>query len=88
MCIRDRPDAPVKFFITASSRERALRRQKELAEKGVQTELDALEQEIIARDRQDAGREFAPLRQAEDAIVLDTTHMTIPQVLDLSLIHI
>lgn len=75
------PEAGVKLFITASSRERAIRRQKELAAAGTERDLDLLEQEIIARDHTDSTREFAPLRQAEDAWLVDTTDMTIEEVL-------
>lgn len=76
------PDADAKFFVTASSRERAIRRQKDLAAAGIDTPLDALEAEIIARDETDSNREFAPLRAAEDALVIDTTQMSVEQVLE------
>ena len=69
------PDADKKFFLTASARERANRRYKELVESGQQADIDVIEQEIIARDKTDSTREFAPLRQAEDAILVDTTDM-------------
>lgn len=76
------PDAEVKIFLTASIRERAERRLKELQQKGHQTDLAELEAEIAQRDKRDMEREVAPLRQAEDAVLLDTTGMTIPQVVD------
>ena len=74
------PDAGVKFFITATARERAERRQKELAAAGIEKSVEELEREITARDQTDSRREFAPLRQAEDAILLDTTQMDIESV--------
>lgn len=74
------PDAEVKIFLTASSRVRAERRYKELTEKGEVCDIDKLEQDIIARDRQDMSREIAPLKQAADAVLLDTSDMTIPEV--------
>ncbi|MEJ8544894.1 (d)CMP kinase [Brevibacillus borstelensis] len=76
------PDAEVKIFLTASIRERAERRLKELLQKGHQTDLAELEDEIAERDKRDMEREVAPLRQAEDAVLVDTTGMTIPQVVD------
>lgn len=75
------PDAEVKIFMTASVKERALRRFKELSDAEGLT-LEQLEKDIAERDRLDEGREISPLRCAEDAIVLDTTHMDIPQVVD------
>lgn len=74
------PDAQAKFFITASPKIRAQRRWLELKEAGVEKNLEELEQEIIARDNTDSEREFAPLRQAEDALLVDTGEMTIEQV--------
>ncbi|MED1782490.1 (d)CMP kinase [Brevibacillus fortis] len=76
------PDADVKIFLTASSKERAERRWKELLAKGTQTDLAELEKEIEERDRRDMQREVAPLRQAEDAVLVDTTGITIDQVVD------
>ena len=75
------PDAELKIYMTADPRERAMRRFKELAAKGGTPDLDQIEREIIARDKNDSEREFAPLRQAEDAVLLDTTKMTIPEVI-------
>jgi len=75
------PDTKAKFYITASSKERALRRGRDLIAAGMKVNLDALEQEIIARDKQDSEREFAPLRCAEDAVYLDTSDMSIEQVI-------
>ena len=75
------PDAELKIYMTADPRERAMRRFRELAAKGGTPDLDQIEREIIARDKNDSEREFAPLRQAEDAVLLDTTKMTIPEVI-------
>lgn len=76
------PDAEVKIFLTASSRERAERRWKELLAKGIQTDLDELEKEIEERDLRDMNRDVAPLRQADDAVLVDTTGMSIDLVVD------
>jgi len=76
------PDADVKIFLTASSRERAERRWKELLAKGIQTDLDELEKEIEERDLRDMNRDVAPLRQADDAVLVDTTGMSIDLVVD------
>lgn len=69
------PDADFKFFITASSGERARRRFLEIHDKFPDVTIDQIEKDIIARDKTDSSREFAPLRQAEDAILVDTTNM-------------
>lgn len=74
------PDAECKIYLTASSRVRAERRYKELQEKGETCDLDQIEADIIARDEQDMNRETAPLRQAEDAILVDSSNMTIDEV--------
>ena len=76
------PDAKVKFYITASSRERARRRARDLDAQGIAYDLDELEKEIIKRDEQDMNREFAPLKVAGDAIYLDTSNMSIEEVID------
>lgn len=76
------PDADKKYFVTASARERARRRYEEILASGEQADIDTIEQEIIARDKTDSTREFAPLRQAEDAILVDTTSMDKEQVID------
>ncbi len=77
------PDADFKFFITASPRERASRRYLELKETTPDADIDQIEREIIARDKTDSEREFAPLKQAEDAILVDTTHLDRNQVIEL-----
>ncbi|MFD2371796.1 (d)CMP kinase [Brevibacillus sp. GCM10020057] len=76
------PDAEVKIYLTASIRERAERRWKELLAKGSSAQLADLEKEIEERDFRDMNREVAPLRQAEDAVLVDTTGMTIDQVVE------
>ncbi|MFZ9310888.1 MAG: (d)CMP kinase [Arenimonas sp.] len=76
------PDAPFKFFLTASPMERAQRRYKQLMEKGVSVKLDDLLHEIVARDERDANRAVAPLKPADDAIIIDSTSMPIALVID------
>ncbi len=76
------PHADVKIFLTASIEERAMRRYKELIEKGHQPDLDELKQEIATRDKLDSERETAPLKCAEDALILDSTGSSIPQVVE------
>lgn len=76
------PDAAVKIFLTASSRERAKRRYEELAAKGEICDIEEIEKDIIARDEQDMNREIAPLRQAEDAVLVDTSFLGIDEVVD------
>jgi cytidylate kinase len=74
------PDADLKIYLTASSKERARRRWAELKEKGVTADIELIEKDILERDRRDMTREFAPLKQAEDAVYLDTSAMTIDEV--------
>lgn len=76
------PKAQVKVFLTADSHERALRRYRELTERGEQCDLDVIEQDIIERDRQDMTRELSPLKQAEDAVLVDSSHMTVEEAAD------
>ena len=76
------PDAEAKIYLTASSRVRALRRYKELTEKGTMCNLEEIEQDIIDRDYRDMHREIAPLTQAADAVLLDSSALTIDQVVD------
>ena len=73
-------DAPVKIFLTASAEERARRRYMQQKEKGDETPYETVLEELNARDKQDMSRETDPLRRAEDAILLDTTNMTIDEV--------
>lgn len=70
------PDADLKVFLTASAEERARRRVLQLQEKGVTEDYEKVLQEIRYRDEQDMNRETAPLRQAEDAVLLDTTELS------------
>ena len=67
------PDAQVKIFLTASAQERARRRFLELQAKGVETDYDSVLRDIELRDKNDSGRAIAPLRPADDAVMLDTT---------------
>ncbi len=76
------PDAEYKFFLTASLQERARRRMTELAAKGESIPLPSMMEEIAARDKIDSERECAPLRAAVDAIHIDTTELTIDQVIE------
>lgn len=75
-------NADVKIYLTASAAERARRRYKEQTERGVDCDIKEIERDIIARDEQDMNREVAPLRQAEDAVLVDSSDMTIDQVVD------
>ena len=74
--------APFKFYITASGKERAIRRWKELVEKGENISLEKVEKDIIQRDYNDTNRSLNPLCKAEDAIEIDTTDMTIDDVVN------
>ena len=76
------PDAPVKIYLTASVEVRAKRRFDELAAKGQPADYDAIFNEIRDRDYRDMHREIAPLKQAEDAVLVDTSDMTIDEVAD------
>lgn len=76
------PDAPLKVFLTASCEERARRRYKQLKEQGLSANLHALSEELAERDRRDAERSVAPLKPADDAVVLDSTHLDIDAVLE------
>ena len=76
------PNADLKIYLTASSKERARRRWTELKQKGEAADLEAIELDIIERDNRDMTREFAPLVQAEDAIYLDSSDLTIDQVVE------
>ncbi len=74
------PDAKFKFYVTADSKIRAMRRFKELSERGEQVDFNKLHAEIVARDKQDSEREFSPLVCAEDAVVIDTSDMDVNEV--------
>ena len=74
------PNADLKIFLTATVEERARRRFLELKEKNFAADFAQIKEEIALRDKQDSEREIAPLAMAEDAILLDSTHLTIEQV--------
>jgi len=76
------PDAPYKVFLTASAKVRAERRYKQLKEKGIDSNLSDLVAEISERDERDTQREVAPLRPADDAVILDSTQLGIEAVLE------
>lgn len=76
------PAADVKVYLTASSLVRAKRRHKELTDKGTACSLEEIEKDIIDRDYRDMHRENSPLMQADDALLLDSSHMTLRQVVD------
>lgn len=76
------PNADLKVYLTASTQERARRRWNELTDKGIACDLNEIEQDIIARDTQDMNREISPLCQAEDAILVDSSAMSIEQVIN------
>ena len=76
------PHADFKFFMIADARIRALRRYKENLERGIESEIDQLEEEIKKRDEIDANRKYAPLKQAKDAILIDTSALSIHEVVD------
>lgn len=76
------PNAEVKVFLLASVDERAVRRHTENVQKGFPSDLEKLKEEISTRDKLDSEREVAPLKKAEDAIVIDTTSLSIEQVVD------
>ena len=73
-------DAALKVFLTASPEERAIRRHKQLNDKGIDVNLAALSRDIEERDRRDSERSVAPLRPAEDARILDSSGTTIEEV--------
>ena len=76
------PEAECKVYLTASAEVRAGRRYKELTEKGIDCDLAEIEKDIIARDEQDMKREIAPLTQAEDAVLVDSSNLTIDEVVE------
>ncbi|MBI4951638.1 MAG: (d)CMP kinase [Myxococcales bacterium] len=76
------PDAEVKFFLTASLEERARRRAAELGARGVAASVDETLREVRERDRADSERDVAPLRQAADAVLVDTTGVALDEVVD------
>ncbi len=76
------PDADVKLYLTASSLTRAKRRYLELQEKGAVCNLDEIQKDIEERDQRDMNREISPLRQADDAVLVDSSDLTIEQVVE------
>lgn len=76
------PNADIKIFLIASVDERAKRRHLENLEKGIESNLKKLKEEIRRRDKFDSNREFSPLKQADDAILLDTTSLSIEEVIN------
>lgn len=76
------PDADVKIFLTAAPEARAKRRALELEQKGEKADFDVILRDIIARDEQDRNRPIAPLKQAEDAVLVDTTYLDLEQSLE------
>lgn len=74
------PKAQVKIYLTASAGTRASRRYEELAAKGISCNLEEIEQDIIARDKRDMERETSPLKQAKDAVLVDSSELTIDEV--------
>jgi CMP/dCMP kinase len=79
------PDAVLKVFLTASVEERARRRHKQLKDKGISVSLSALSRDMMERDRRDSERSIAPLKPSDDALILDTTGIDIPRVVDVVL---
>lgn len=76
------PDAELKIYLTASVEERANRRCRELKEKGIETDFEAVKADIEYRDKNDSGREFAPLKPADDSVYMDNTDMTLEESID------
>ena len=82
ICTNVLPDAELKIYLTASVETRAERRYRDLQEKGVEKPLSEIKKEIEERDHRDMTRAIAPLKQAEDAVYLDTSHMNIDEVVE------
>ena len=76
------PNADIKIYLTADAKERADRRYRELLKKGKHCDRETIEKDIIERDQRDMTREIAPLKRAEDAVYVDSTHMTIDEVVE------
>ena len=76
------PDADVKVYLTASAEVRAKRRFDELSAKGISCDIEQIEADIVKRDEQDMTREIAPLKQAEDAVLVDSSRMSIDEVVE------
>ena len=82
ICTTVLPDAQVKIFLTASVDARAKRRYKELMEKGMDTTLETVKRDIAARDKNDSEREVSPLKQVDDAVLVDTSNMEFEDVVE------
>lgn len=82
------PEAEVKFFLTASTQARAQRRHKELLEKQASLTLEEVEKDLNKRDQNDSSRAIAPLKPAKDAILIDSTSISIPAVVQMMQAHI
>ena len=82
------PNAEFKFYLTASNEKRAERRYQQMVQDGKETTYEQVLEDIIYRDNQDSKRDFAPLKKAEDAILIDTTNMGINEVFDTLLRYI
>jgi CMP/dCMP kinase len=82
------PDADVKFFLDASAEERGKRRFLELKAKGIDVDCSQITREIIARDKQDSGRDIAPLKKADDALLIDSTALNIAETVEKMLLII
>ena len=82
------PDAQFKFFMTAEAEIRAKRRHEELLSNGIKSDFQTVLNNVITRDQQDASRSIAPLRKAEDAIEINTGHLTVEEVEQLMLQHL
>jgi cytidylate kinase len=77
------PNADLKFYLKATPQERARRRQKDYEAQGISVKLEDIVAEIVERDKKDTEREHAPLRKADDALEIDTTHLTIEEVISI-----
>jgi cytidylate kinase len=82
------PDSPLKFYLDASIHERASRRKKDLERAGHLVELSELEQQVSERDRRDMTRKIGPLRKTEGAVTIDTTRLSIEQVVEVISEHV
>jgi len=82
------PDAEFKFYLVAGSRVRAERRALELREKGIECDVDTVEKDIIERDYRDSHRDYHPLKKADDAIEIDTSNLTIDEVMNVMMGYI
>jgi len=79
------PNAQIKIFMTASAHERATRRYKELIQKGMKVEFEKVLSELVERDYNDSHREIAPLKPAQDSIIIDTTGLSLEDSVELVL---